>query len=103
MRGEHGQDTGVGKVIDLPTVRVSGVRELARARVLWRNGELRVFNKDGRVAHMIKATEPVQEQKGWLTKRWRSSTPLGDLVFISVCRCGFRKIANIPAEELWVQ
>lgn len=89
-------------MIDLPSVRMSGAFNHARARVLWRKGIMRAFDKKGFVFE-LGASEP-QRTKGWL-RTWVVRTFHGDIKLKAKCSTcgGWSKITRIPAEELWEQ
>lgn len=85
-------------MIDLKAVRVSGAVNIAKARVLWKDGTMKVFGKQGMIM-VTKATEP-QRAKGWL-RSWIVDTDRGTLKLSAKCQCGWRDVARIPANELW--
>jgi len=87
-------------MIDLPSVKVSGAVSVARARVLWQDGMLRVYTKKGRVEE-LRSTEPKRMHGMW--PRWAAETNRGQVVFSSRCpSCGgWTAVTRINREELW--
>lgn len=88
-------------MIDLPSVKVSGAFNIARARVLWKEGKLKAFTKDGVVLELVGVNRPTPN-KGW-RRSWRAETPYGDITMSAKCSTcgGWRRVTQPTAEELW--
>jgi len=87
-------------MLDLPSVKVTGAINIARARALYQDGSLRLYNQMGRIRTIV-CTEPVPK-KGWRST-WSAMTDIGAIVLKSRCSScgGWRVVTDIPAEELW--
>ena len=94
-------------LFDIKSASVSGVYNLARARVLWKGGLLRLFTPDGLVLQ-IRTTTP-QRRKGFLSSWSVALFPLGEsageVVLRSKCiTCGGPKwwrVTMESANDLW--
>jgi hypothetical protein len=89
-------------MIDLRTVSISGAFNYSRARVLWKDGMLKVFGVDGMMLELI-SEKPVRN-RGRLNS-WRIKTGKGDIMTRGKCMtCGGRKwwrIIYMAKNELW--
>lgn len=88
-------------MIDFKSMRLSGAVSIGRARVLWHEGELRAYTKDGLVFQATSTAPIVQE------KRWRpcyiAQTQKGDVLLKTKCSTcgGWGQVTRVPAETLW--
>ena len=84
------------------SVSVRGAFNFARARVLWKDGLLRVFGKDGPVLDIL-AEKPVKKKGHLLT--WSVQTVKGEITLHSKCiTCGGRewwRVVFMSSDELW--
>lgn len=89
-------------MIDLKSVSVRGAFNYGRARVLWKDGMLKVFGVDG-VLLEIMSEKPVRK-KGHLMA-WDAKTGKGSITLRGKCMtCGSRKwwpIYYKSKHELW--
>jgi hypothetical protein len=89
-------------MIDLKTVSVSGAFSYGRARVLWKNGMLKVFGVDGVLLEIV-SESPARKPGHWNT--WIARTGKGNITLRGKCMtCGGRKwwrIIYMPKNELW--
>lgn len=89
-------------MLNFRSVSIRGAFNIGRARVLWHDGELKVFDTKGLVMS-TPAEEPVKN-KGYL-RRWDIKTKKGDIIMRGRCMtCGGKKwwrIMYIPETELW--
>jgi hypothetical protein len=84
------------------SVSIKGAFSAARARVLWYDGVLKVFDVAGQVLETV-ANEP--QRKPRHVRVWDVKTARGDIVMRGKCMtCGGKKwlrVMAIPADELW--
>lgn len=89
-------------ITDYTSVSLRGVINAARARVLWRDGTLRVYTPDG-LLHTLVCPKPVR-QPGFL-RTWSVTTSKGELTLKGRCMtCGGRRwwgLYAMPAGMLW--
>lgn len=87
--------------VDLASVRVSGAISLPRARVLWKDGLLRMFTKEG-IVWEAPARAPKAVPSRWY-KLWHVDTDRGEIVLRNRCSTcgGWRSVTKVPAETLW--
>lgn len=89
-------------MIDMRSVSLSGALASARARVIWDDGLLKIWNRDGFVT-ALKAEKPVKI-RGYLA-RWDTKTERGNLEIRGKCLgCGGRKwwkFMTVSTETLW--
>lgn len=89
------------KMIDFPSVSLSGAIEIARARVLWHEGTLRAYTKNGLVFETL-ANAPVEEQTRW-QKRFVVQSSRGMIVMKPKCSTcgGWKQVTRKAAFALW--
>lgn len=84
------------------SVSIKGAFSSARARVLWYDGRLKVFDANGLVLETI-ADEPQRRPRH--IRAWDVETARGAIVMRGKCMtCGGRAwlgVMRIPAAELW--
>ncbi len=89
-------------MINFNSVSIRGVFNYARARVIWNDGLLRVFGKDGPMLDIM-ADKPRKKPGHILT--WVVKTAKGDITLRNKCiTCGGRRwwrIVNVSNDELW--
>lgn len=87
---------------DLKSAGMQGPYNFGRVRVLWRDGLLKAFNRQGVVLEVI-STQP-KRLKGYL-RAWQSETDGGTIVLKAKCMtCGGRswwRIMRLSEDELW--
>lgn len=88
-------------MVDLPSVSVKGAIVFARARVLWKDGLLRMFTKEGKVWESI-SERPTVTLSYW-SRQWKAETMRGDILMKTKCSTcgGWRKVTRLSADELW--
>ena len=88
-------------MIDHKAVSISGVKNIARARVLWKDGVLKAYTKNGLVWG-VKSEAPTVRKGGW-TRHWEANTESGEILMRQRCMTchGWRKVTKIKAEQLW--
>ncbi len=89
-------------MLNFRSVSIKGAVNLARARVLWQDGSLKVFNALGLVLS-TRSKEPTRS-KGRI-RAWDVDTDMGHLVMRGKCTtCGgrkWRRVTYMNDEELW--
>ena len=89
-------------MIDLKSVSIRGAFNYARARVLWKDGILKVFGVDGLMLEII-SEQPAKRQGHIMS--WDAKTGKGDINIRGKCiTCGGRKwwrVIYLPKRELW--
>ena len=89
-------------MVNFRSVSMRGAFNFGRARVLWQNGLMRVFNADGFVIQ-LKAEEPKRRPGHILV--WDSKTESGGIVLKNKCMtCGGRKwlrTYRASSNKLW--
>lgn len=100
--GEPVRRPGCIDVLNFRSVSIKGAFSAARARVLWYDGCLKVFDANGLVLETA-ANEP--QRKPRHIRVWSVRTARGDIVMRGKCMtCGGKKwlgVMAIPADELW--
>lgn len=84
-------------MFDLPAASVTGPDTVAKARVIWNNGLLMAFAPDRTMIWQVETSEP----KGrFVIGPW--TTDQGHKISRKCYACskGFRRLNDIPAEEL---
>ena len=91
-------------MINYRSVSIKGAFNVGRARALWHNGVLKVFDMTGFVLAI--AAEKPARNKG-LLRAWDVKTEKGDIIMRGKCMtCGGKqwwRIMYIPEGELWRQ
>ena len=89
-------------MLDFRSVSIKGAINFARARVLWDDRLLRVYDATG-LQMELGAAEPVR-RKGFLSS-WQVKTSMGNIIMRSRCMtCGGRRwwrILSKSSSELW--
>ncbi len=87
---------------NFPSVSIKGVFNYARARVLWRDGLLRVYTVEG-LRLEISSEQPFP-RPGYI-RSWTAKTSKGYIILRGKCiTCGGRKwwrLVYKSADELW--
>jgi hypothetical protein len=89
-------------MINFSSVSIRGAFNFSRARVIWHEGELKVFDFQG-VLLSTPAQEPTKKP-GYL-RAWDVKTKKGDIIMRGKCMtCGGKKwwrMMLIPDRDLW--
>ena len=90
------------QIINYPSVSIKGAFNYSRARVLWKDGLLKVFGLDGPVLEVV-SDRPVKK-RGYLMA-WDISTGKGKVIMRGKCiTCGGKKwwrIIYMSRFDLW--
>lgn len=90
------------RMIDLKTVSIRGTFNYGRARVLWKDGLLKVFGVNGLMLEIM-SERPIRKARHMMT--WDAKTRKGTVTMRGKCMtCGGRKwwrIVYMAKEELW--
>ncbi len=89
-------------ITNFKSVAVRGAFNCSRARVLWYDGLLRIFDVNGLVLE-TKAEKP--QKKPRFLRTWNVKTAKGDLTMTGKCMtCGgkqWRRVTFMSSQELW--
>ena len=84
------------------SVSIRGAFNFARARVLYRDGLLKVFGKDGPLLEVMSFKPTKRPGHVWV---WDATTAKGQIEIRNKCiTCGGRawgKVVFMPADQLW--
>lgn len=88
-------------MIDFKAMRLSGAISISRARVLWHEGLMRAYTKEGLV-WVAESKAPILHERRW-RPHYVAQTVSGDVILKTKCiTCGgWGRVAKIPAEQLW--
>ena len=89
-------------MINFRSVSIKGAFNFGRARVLWKDGLLKVFNADG-LALRVRSKIPMRKE-GHI-RAWHAETASGNVTMRSKCMtCGGKKwwrVYRASDNELW--
>jgi len=89
--------------MDLLSVSVSGAFNYARARVVWRDGMLRVYTLEG-LRLELTTKRPIRRPQ--FLNTWDVETGMGNFVLKGKCvTCGgprWWRVTSKPFDELWM-
>lgn len=91
-------------MLNFLSVSIRGAFNFGRARVLWHDGTLKVFDPKGLV--LTSPAEKPVKKKGYL-RAWDIKTKKGDIIMRGKCMtCGGKRwwrLMRIPENDLWSQ
>ncbi len=97
-----GMDQGGFATINFSSVSINGIFNYARARVLWRDGVLRIFTVPG--LHLEIASRQPVKRSGFL-RTWDVKTDKGNIVMKGKCiTCGgsgWLRLVAKSSDALW--